>query len=135
VTPLKNTLTATEAAVLAAAPSRRRIYVLAAVACVLAALAFYLGFARERPHARDLASASSSSPPSGSPPPSATPLPPPSDRAGAVTVPSGSARAGSSAVAAPSGRGTGPATPAWLESAPKDAGKRPDARPNEDSIF
>ena len=33
----------------ASAPSRRRLHVLAAVAVVLAALAFYLGFAREKP--------------------------------------------------------------------------------------
>ena len=135
VTPLKNTLTATEAAVLASAPSRRRLYLLAGVACVLAGLAFYLGFAREKTPRRDLASASGSASTSPSPPPAASPLPPPGERAGAVTAPSRSAATSSSASAVPFGRGAGPVVPAWLESASKDAGKRPDARPNEDSIY
>ncbi len=133
VTPLKNTLTATEGAVLASAPSRRRLYVLAAVAVVLAALAFYLGFAREKPR-RELASASGAATISAPPPHS--PLPSASDRAGAAPPPIGSASASSpSATPAPSGRSAGPAVPAWLESASKDSGNRPDARPNEDSIY
>ena len=135
VTPLKNTLTATEAAVLASAPSRRRLYLLAGVACVLAGLAFYLGSAREKTPRRDLASGSGSASTSASLPPATSPLPPPSERSGTVTAPSRDAVTSSSASAVPVGRGAGPGVPAWLESASKDAGKRPDARPIEDSIY
>ena len=149
LSPLKNTLAATEAPVAPGDPSRRRLYVLVAVACVLAAVAFYMGLARGKTPPHDLASASSGSgvlaptplPPNDVPPPASGG--PSIGAGGAITAsPRGSAQAMPSAAGAFSGRGPGPAVPAWLESEPKgresspqDAGKRPDARPNEETIY
>ena len=136
--PIKNTLTATEAAVVApAAPSRRRVYLVAGAACVLAALAFSLGFAREREPSRNgdtesaprgSASAAKHEPSSAAPPAPEGP-PPVAAAPSATAVPATS-------TAAPSARAISPVVPgASAKPAPLDAGKGPDARPKEDSIF
>ncbi len=138
LSPLKSTLAATEAPVAESLPARRRLYVLAALACALAGLAFYVGFARGKTPPPDLASASSTL----SPPPlrndaslAASGAAVGSAGAAMATEPRGSAQTTPFAAGASSSRGPGPAVPAWLESSPQDAAKRPDARPNEETIY
>jgi eukaryotic-like serine/threonine-protein kinase len=131
--PIKTTLAATESAVPIPAPPRRRALALLGLAGTLAVIAFFIGFAREteeRPTMRAESSTGTAT----------TTTPSPSEKAVGTAVPSADPRpldaadggplAVPPALSAPNGTTVSPARPLA-----HDAGKRPNVRPREDSIF